>query len=58
MEIILTKGHRTIMLEPFLSEADFFAYLDEFCKRCEVKEFHPSDKRDLKRITDNLFETL
>ena len=58
MEIILTKGHRTIMLEPFISEKQFFRYIDEFCKRCDMKKLHPSDKRELKRITDNLFETL
>ena len=58
MEIILTKGHRTIMLEPFISEKQFFFYLDEFCKRCEIAKIHPSDKRELKRITDNLYEPL
>ena len=58
MEIILRIGSRSLMLEPFATEADFDQYLTEFTKRCNVKEIHPTDKRELKRITDNLFETL
>lgn len=58
MEIILRIGHRSLMLEPFKTESEFDQYLTEFTNRCQVREIHPSDKRELKRITDNLFEPL